>query len=577
MGNSLRKYLYKNSSLTITTLVLIFALSFLAPYRNFLVRKVIDSTSVKELATNTTIVLAFCLGVYIFESLSNIAYSKVLKGSINHLRKDVFESIIQKNIKDFNQQNTASYISSLTNDIKIISDDYFNVFYELILYGGFIIFSIMLLGSVHLLLLLIVLLQSMVVLMYPRIIGARLQKLKGLVSNMMSDYNSKLNDFFSGFEVIKTFNIENKVFNAHKIKNEILSDSEYNSNKLNLIAQASSSFINHIFIIIIFSSSTYLLLHNKITFGLLIAATQMTIYITTPCGVISRNLLRIKSTKEVQNKLLNIINKKELKDGDIYIDKFKNKIVFENLTFSYNEHSNILNNINLTLYKGKKYAIVGSSGSGKTTLIRLLLKYYEDFSGRLLIDGIDIRDIKTEGYFKFCHTIHQNVFIFNDTMYNNICLYNDYSEEKIRIAVKKAGLEDLINKLEDGLQTFIYEDGHNLSGGEKQRIAIARALIKDPSFIAIDEATSNLDNETAYSIEESILNIQDLTALIITHKYNSSLLKKYDGIVCVKNGEIVESGSFDELINKKGYFYNLFSIQNDSFIPTHKEDLCTQN
>lgn len=577
MRNSLRKYLYKNSSLTITTLVLIFALSFLAPYRNFLVRKVIDSTSVKELAINTAIVLAFCLGVYIFESLSNIAYSKVLKGSINHLRKDVFESIIQKNIKDFNQKNTASYISSLTNDIKIISDDYFNVFYELILYGGFIIFSIMLLGSVHLLLLLIVLLQSMVVLMYPRIIGPRLQKLKGLVSNMMSDYNSKLNDFFSGFEVIKTFNIEDKVFNAHKIKNEILSDSEYNSNKLNLIAQASSSFINHIFIIIIFSSSTYLLLQNKITFGLLIAATQMTIYITTPCGVISRNLLRIKSTKEVQNKLLNIINKKELKDGDIYIDKLINEIVFENLTFSYNEHSKILNNINLTLYKGKKYAIVGSSGSGKTTLIRLLLKYYEDFSGRLLIDGIDIRDIKAEGYFKFCHTIHQNVFIFNDTMYNNICLYNDYSEEKIRTAVKKAGLEDLINKLEDGLQTFIYEDGHNLSGGEKQRIAIARALIKDPSIIAIDEATSNLDNETAYSIEESILNIKDLTALIITHKYNSSLLKKYDGIVCVKNGEIVESGSFDELINRKGYFYNLFSIQNDNFIPIDKEVFCTQN
>lgn len=473
----------------------------------------------------------------------------------------MYNQVISNNLVNFRNNTTSDYINTLTTDIKIIADDCFTPIFEVILYTGFILVSIIMLASVHLGLLLIVLLQSVIIILLPRVIGGRLQKLRAAYSKRMGHYISRIKDFFTGFEVIKTFHIEDKVKQGHDEINQDLADVEYRFGRMNLLGQSATSFINYIFFVFITGSSMVFLLRGHITFGQMIAATQMMIFITTPAAIISRNLIRIKSTMDIVSKVESIMQAKPVQDGTVDVTELKTGIVFDGVNYSYDGENNILQDVSCLFERGKKYAIVGTSGSGKSTLIKLILKYYADYSGSIQFDDTEITDISSESFTNLCQTIPQSVFLFNDTIRNNICLYEDYTHQEIDRAVKQSGLEHVIAVTDDGLDQMVQEDGGNFSGGEKQRIAIARALIRQPAIIVLDEATSSLDNITAYQIEEDLISLEDLTLIVVTHKYNKNTLAKYDQIICLKDGSIAERGTFDELIDKKGIFYGLYSIQ----------------
>ena len=225
-----------------------------------------------------------------------------------------------------------------------------------------------------------------------------------------------------------------------------------------------------------------------------------------------------------------------------------------------------MDNINLTLKKNKKYAIVGESGSGKSTLIKLLMRYYNDYSGSILIDNNDLKSIYSSDLYKNISMIQQNVFMFDDSIKENIRLYSNHDDDDILKSCERAGLSKLINSLPNGIDSLVGENGNKLSGGEKQRIAIARALINDTQILILDESTSALDNETAYNLENSLLNLKDLTLVTVTHKLIKNILNKYDEIIVMKNGSVVEKGSFEYLLSQKGYFYSLYYIQGDEYL-----------
>lgn len=191
----------------------------------------------------------------------------------------------------------------------------------------------------------------------------------------------------------------------------------------------------------------------------------------------------------------------------------------------------------------------------------MLLRYYNDYNGEILIDGIDSKDIKLSSIYDMMSIIQQNVFMFDDSIESNIALYGDYSDEEIDKAILESGLKELIDSLPNGKFSSVGENGSNLSGGEKQRVSIARALIKNTPIILLDEATASLDAETSFEIENSLLDINGLTSLVVTHKLNPELLKKYDRIVVMESGEVVEVGSFEELIEKREFFYSLYSLE----------------
>lgn len=301
--------------------------------------------------------------------------------------------------------------------------------------------------------------------------------------------------------------------------------------------------------------SLYFVISNTITIGEMMAITQLVNNIANPLGRLSNEIPLLKSVQYIQKNINDIIQKNNNENSDIRLTNL-DRISIYDLTFGYEKNKDIVHNFTFNFIKGKKYAIVGNSGSGKTTLIKLLLKYYDNYNGSILFNDTELQQLDFNSVYDNITIVHQNATILNDTLKNNILYYRDYSDEDFNKVICKAGLEKFVNSLPQGLDTFINENGNNISGGEKQRIGIARALLRNTPFIVYDEPTSNLDNVVAQEIEQILLD-NDKGCMMITHKLNKDLLLKFDTILVLQNGCLVEYGSYNDLISNKKYFYKL--------------------
>ena len=235
-------------------------------------------------------------------------------------------------------------------------------------------------------------------------------------------------------------------------------------------------------------------------------------------------------------------------------------ITIDHLTYGYHEDAPVLNDVSVRFEAGKSYAIVGTSGSGKSTLVNLLMGSSNDYQGSIRFDQRELRSIATESLYGLVSVVQQNVFIFDDTIRNNITMFRHFDEKLVQQATEKAGLTPLL--AERGEDYICGENGSGLSGGERQRISIARCLLRQTPVLLIDEATAALDAATAYSVSAAILAIEGLTRIVVTHRLEEPLLRKYDEILVLKNGEICERGSFDALMARREQFYSLFNVAN---------------
>jgi ATP-binding cassette subfamily B protein len=243
----------------------------------------------------------------------------------------------------------------------------------------------------------------------------------------------------------------------------------------------------------------------------------------------------------------------------------KGEIQFKNVSFGYEKNKPVIRNLSFLVKPKEKIGLVGKSGAGKTTIINLLCRFYEDYEGEILIDGIEIRKIDKKYFNKHISIVLQENFLFNGTIYDNISYANpDASCEKIIECAIFANAHDFIITKPDGYDTLVGERGCMLSAGEKQRIAIARALLAEPAILILDEATSLVDSQTEIKIQEALQNLtKDRTTIAIAHRL--STLKNYDRLLIIDKGNIVEQGSWKELIEKKGYFYEFIKPQKDLY------------
>ena len=386
---------------------------------------------------------------------------------------------------------------------------------------------------------------------------------KNNYSENLEQVTSITKDLFSGFEVIKGFNISNKINGIFNTASTNVESSKRKYSILEAIIRGFSlSFSVTIYLGVLLVGG-YLMYNNNITVGTAIIIIQLSTHIVGPVKMSISLINQIRSVKLIADKIENILDSSSVNLESTNLESFKNNIEIKNLDFSYTDDRKALDNINLTFEKNKKYAIVGESGSGKSTLIKLLMRYYNDYNGEILIDNKDLKTIYSSDLYKNLSMIQQNVFMFDDSIKENIRLYSNHDDDKILKTCDRAGISNLINRLPKGIDSLVGENGNKLSGGEKQRIAIARALINDTQILILDESTSALDNETAYNLENSLINLNDLTLITITHKLIKNILVNYDEIIVMKNGAVIEKGNFEELIDLKGYFYSLYYIQSD--------------
>ena len=218
----------------------------------------------------------------------------------------------------------------------------------------------------------------------------------------------------------------------------------------------------------------------------------------------------------------------------------------------------MLAGVNLRFEAGKSYAVVGASGSGKSTLLGLLTASHEAYTGSVLYDGVELRDIRSESLYEQIAMIEQQVFVFNASIRENITMFGSFPKERVERAMQLAGLSSWVE--DRGEEAGCGENGCMLSGGEKQRIAIARSLLMDTSVLLADEATAALDAQTARYVSEAILSLKGVTRIVVTHTLDEAVLRRFDGIVVLSSGGVAETGRFDELMEKRGLFHALYTV-----------------
>ncbi len=560
------KYIFKYKLLFFARIVTISLAALSVIAFDFIMGFIVDIFANGETHKFVPIILtsiALIIILFITEYIDGYVMSSYIKNTVNYLRTDIFSKIINKDIKDFALDNSGKYISILYNDLKIIEDSLLNNIFQVI--SSFISFtiSIIFLFSISPTIVIFISIFGTLGFVIPNALSKKLVVERNNFSNNLENITSVTKDLFSGFEVIKGFNIAHKINPIFKNSSTAVESSKKKCSILESIIKGFSlSFSVTIYLGVLILGG-YLMNKGEISVGTAIIIIQLSTHIVGPVKTSISLINQIKSVSLIVDKIDEILCDSSEDIEDLSLERFEKSIEIKNLNFSYSDERQALNNINLTFEKNKKYAIVGESGSGKSTLTKLLMRYYKNYNGEILIDNKNLQKILSHDLYKNISMIQQNVFMFDDSIKENIKLYADYSDDEILEVCGRSGLSNLISILPNGINSLVGENGNKLSGGEKQRIAIARSLINDTKILILDESTSALDNETAYNLETSLLSINDLTLVVVTHKLIKNILLSYDEIIVMKDGMIIEKGSFNDLIELKGYFYSLYYLQNE--------------
>lgn len=560
------KYVFKYKLLFFSRILTISLAALSVICFDFMMGFIVDIFANGETEKFVPIILAsifLIILLFVTECLDGYVMSSYVKNTVNYLRCDIFTKILNKDMKDFSLDNSGKYISILYNDVKIIEDNLLNNIFLIISSFISFIISLIFLFSISPSIVIFIVIFGILGFIIPNALSKKLIVEKNNYSHNLEEITSVTKDLFSGFEVIKGFNIGRKINNIFKNSSNTVESTKKKCSILESIIKGFSlSFSVTVYLGVLILGG-YLMYKGEISVGTAIIIIQLSTHIVGPVKTSISLINQIKSVSLIADKIDEILYNSCDDVEEISLSKFENSIEVKNLDFSYTLDRKTLNNINLKFEKNKKYAIVGESGCGKSTLIKLLMRYYKDYNGDILIDNKDIHKIFSNDLYKNMSMIQQNVFMFDDSIKENIKLFANYSDEEVLSICDRSGLSNLISRLPDGINSLVGENGNKLSGGEKQRIAIARSLINNTKILILDESTSALDNETAYNLESSLLSIDDLTLIVVTHKLIKNILLNYDEIIVMKDGSVIEKGSFDYLINLKGYFYSLYYLQNE--------------
>ncbi len=500
--------------------------------------------------------LIFCAAVML---LTYFSEPRFLARAMRQYRDFAFRRLTEKSISSFRDESTATYLSALTNDAASIEADdlaqQLSVITKLVTAAGalaMMLYYSPLLTAVAIGLTLLPLVASLLT-------GKQLQTLERRVSDRNRDFTAALTDCLNGFSVVKTFRAEREIFRLFSESNRALEQEKFRKNRVRRMVGMIGAGTGIVAQLGVFLIGAGMALNGYgLTAGTVILFVNLMNFLIEPVATLPGLLASRRAARGLIEKLAEALERSDGAVGTRQLAPLHEGLRLEHVSFGYEEGKDVLHDVSVVFEAGKAYAVVGGSGCGKSTLLHLLSASCTGYCGTIHFDDTELREIAPESLYEQISVIQQNVFVFDASLRDNITMFRDFPHDAVDSAIERAHLNALVEERGEGYRCG--EGGKGLSGGEKQRVSVARSLLKRSSVLLADEMTAALDAKTAHEVTSDLLSLDGITRIVVTHGLEEALLRSYDGIIVLKDGRIAEQGRFDELMAQRGYFYALFTV-----------------
>lgn len=564
LGKQLRgQFFYKNIPIFCLAVFAALAAGSLNLILSWIIQQLMDTAAGKSGALSFRTLLLISAGfVLLCAGLSLLNYAsqpRFLERAMRQYKDFAFKKLIGKSISSFRDESAAGYLSALTNDAASIETNYLAQMLAMITKAVTFVGALLLMCRYSLLMTAIAAGLTVLPLIASLLTGNRLQAVESRVSERNGEFTAALSDCLAGFTVVKNFKAEREIFRLFAQSNKALEHEKFTGRRIKTLVGMIGAVTGIFAQLGVFIAGVYLSMKDgSMTPGAVVLFVNLMNFIISPIAELPGLLACRKAALGLVDKLAAALERSSSREGSETLNRLEHGIRLENVSFAYEPGKTVLHGINAEFEAGRAYALVGGSGSGKSTLLNLLMAAETNYSGHILADGIELSDISTESLYGTMAAIQQNVFVFNASIKDNVSMFRDFPKTEMDEAIARAHLGALIR--ERGEDYLCGENGSGLSGGEKQRISIARSLLKKSSVLLADEVTAALDAQTAHRVSSDILDLQGITRIVVTHTLEESLLRRYDKIFVLRGGRIEEAGSFADLMANKGYFYALFTV-----------------
>lgn len=520
--------------------------------------EVIASPSRQRILRDAVIAAALIAGLGLVQMGHAPLQSRFVHQGMAQYKETLFAALTRKNISAFTRENTARYLSGLTNDINSIEENYiFGIIY-LVFDGALVLGSFVFMMALCWPLALVGVVLSLLPGIGAVLMGGEMTRREKAVSDENEHFVGQVKDFLGGFAVVKSFKAEDQSRARFARQNRILESVKGRRRFWRVCTNSFANFSSSIFQIGVLLAGLYFALQGDLTVGAVLNITNLCNYVAGPFQEMPQLWASFRAARGLMEKAAASVEQNTVRGGEALPPVLADAITLDHVSCGYGGDTMALQDVSLQFEAGKSYAIVGGSGSGKSTLLNLLMGGFGSYEGSVQIDGRELRDADPDSLYDLFSLIGQNVFLFDDTLRSNVTMFAPCPEKEVRRAVERSGLSRLV--AERGLDMPCGENGGNLSGGEKQRVSIARSLLRGTPVLLLDEATASLDNATAFAVTKEILDLKGLTRLVVTHRLEKALLTRYDEIIALREGRVCERGTFEELMSRPGYFYSLYTV-----------------
>ena len=528
------------------------AVSFFAPLKNFQLKWLIDSKSKQEALGYMGLVFLITFTSWFFERLSRRSFTKLACGAVEQVRGQVMERVLRRPVSQYQREGDAAYLSLLTTDLRTLYDDYYMSLFNIAFWGGIMLCALGMYLYISPVMLAAILLVTVPPLGKPeagvylsfaekyRKMNEQLKASRDAFSLQMAGYTQQLKELLGGFEVIRGFLREDAYAARHRDAARQARDSEQAYQQSLNAMVGNTSLISNLIFPIVMLVGLFLAFDGRLTMGTVSTAASMANFVITPCNQIAQCWAKVRSSKGIRQRLEAAMSGPEETPKGQPIGRLEH-IECQDTGFTYpGAAAPVLSGVRLTISGQEKAVLVGESGCGKSTLAKLLFQYYPDYTGSILFNGQQLRDIDRQSLYQRVGYIAQTTYLFNDTLRSNICLGADFPEAQLSHAIGTAGLTDWVSTLPDGLDTLISENGKNLSGGQRQRIGIARLALRRYDLIIADEITASLDPDTSGQVMENLLALPCMV-VAITHDVSGAFMKQFDKVYRVEHGSVTQA------------------------------------